>query len=304
MNEAEWLACPDPMPMLEFLRDKASDRKFRLFACACCRRIWSLLTSPLSTAAVEVAERFADGLASEPVRLAAFAAAAREAAGWTNTCGLVHGAIGAVMSAAVYCVAREENLEAEMVAAEGQDVATMTEVIHLDEGVPLVPGIIAVRDAAMAAGTAAIAWMESEERPAGEKEEDTPEDQQILLGGATFAALAGLDAGGGDVIAAREAVEAAEAERQTRLVLEVFGNPFRPASIDPVWLTPTVTSLATVAYDDRVLPSGHFDPDRLAVLADALEEAGCDNADILSHLRGPGPHGRGCWAVDLLLAKE
>ena len=47
-----------------------------------------------------------------------------------------------------------------------------------------------------------------------------------------------------------------------------------------------------------------LDPDRLAVLADALEEAGCDNADLLSHLRGPGPHVRGCWALDLLLGKE
>jgi hypothetical protein len=44
--------------------------------------------------------------------------------------------------------------------------------------------------------------------------------------------------------------------------------------------------------------------DRLAVLADALEEAGCADADILSHLRGPGPHVRGCWVVDLLLGKE
>jgi hypothetical protein len=47
-----------------------------------------------------------------------------------------------------------------------------------------------------------------------------------------------------------------------------------------------------------------LDPDRLAILADALEDAGCDNTDILSHLRGQGPHVRGCWVVDLLLGKE
>jgi hypothetical protein len=52
------------------------------------------------------------------------------------------------------------------------------------------------------------------------------------------------------------------------------------------------------------LPSGHLDTSRLLVLADSLEEAGCTDADILGHLRGTGPHVRGCWLVDLLLAKE
>jgi hypothetical protein len=88
------------------------------------------------------------------------------------------------------------------------------------------------------------------------------------------------------------------------LARDIFGNPFRPASVEPEWITPTITNLATAAYDERVLPSGELDPARLAVLADALEEAGCDNADILSHLRSPGPHVRGCWVVDLLLGKE
>jgi hypothetical protein len=301
MTEQEWLACTDPTPMLVFMRPRTSDRKLRLLACACCRRIWSLLTSPLSRAAVEVAEQFADGLASE--RLAAFAEGAREAAGWTNTCGLVHGAIGTVMSAAVYCVAREDNLEAEMVAAEGQDVATMTEVIHLEEGVPLVPSIIAIGNAAMSAGVAAIAWIESEERAAGEEDEDTREERQILLGGATFAAVAGLEAGVGYVIAARNAVGVAEAERQTRLVIEVFGNPFRLVTLNTAWQTPTILALAQAAYDNRILPAGTLELDRLAVLADALEEAGCDNADILNHCRQPGEHVRGCWVVDLTLGK-
>jgi hypothetical protein len=60
MTEEEWLACSDPRPMLEFLRDKASDRKLRLFACACCRRIWSLIVGDKERRAVEAAEEYAD----------------------------------------------------------------------------------------------------------------------------------------------------------------------------------------------------------------------------------------------------
>jgi hypothetical protein len=90
---------------------------------------------------------------------------------------------------------------------------------------------------------------------------------------------------------------------QLDLLHEIVGNPFRPLVVDQGWLTPTVTALAQTAYEERILPSGNLDPARLAVLSDALEEAGCDNADILSHLRGPGPHVRGCWVIDLLLGK-
>jgi hypothetical protein len=65
-----------------------------------------------------------------------------------------------------------------------------------------------------------------------------------------------------------------------------------------------VVALAQAAYEQRELPAGTLDLTRLAVLADALEEAGCDQADLLGHLRGPGPHVRGCWAVDLVLGKS
>ena len=61
--------------------------------------------------------------------------------------------------------------------------------------------------------------------------------------------------------------------------------------------------MAEAAYEQRELPAGTLDPARLTVLADALEDAGCADADLLGHLRGPGPHVRGCWAVDLLLGK-
>jgi hypothetical protein len=90
---------------------------------------------------------------------------------------------------------------------------------------------------------------------------------------------------------------------QAILVLDIFGNPFRPVLIDPKCLTPTVTSLAAAAYEERSLPSGELDPTRLAVLADALEEAGCQDQSVLDHLRSPGPHVRGCWPLDLILGR-
>ena len=91
---------------------------------------------------------------------------------------------------------------------------------------------------------------------------------------------------------------------ECQLLQEVFGNPFRPVTASPSWLTPQVVALAQAAYDERELPAGTLDPTRLAVLADALEEAGCTDQAILDHLRGPGPHVRGCWVVDLLLGKS
>ena len=81
------------------------------------------------------------------------------------------------------------------------------------------------------------------------------------------------------------------------LFRDIFGNPFRPVAVDPVWLTSTVVAIAGGIYDERAF-------DRLPILADALQDAGCDHADILAHCRGPGPHARGCWVVDLLLGKQ
>ena len=95
----------------------------------------------------------------------------------------------------------------------------------------------------------------------------------------------------------------AEQAAHCHLLRDMFGNPFRPVAIDPVWLTPVVLALAQSAYDDRFLPSGHLNPSRLAELAAALEAAGCRDTELLGHLRGPGMHWRGCFALDLVLGK-
>jgi hypothetical protein len=105
-------------------------------------------------------------------------------------------------------------------------------------------------------------------------------------------------------LAFRQTSPELEGTVQAVLFRDIVRNPYSPVVVDPPWLTPTVTNLAAAAYDQRSLPSGELDPGRLGILADALEDAGCDNADILGHLRGPGPHVRGCWVVDLLLRKE
>ncbi len=99
----------------------------------------------------------------------------------------------------------------------------------------------------------------------------------------------------------------AELTESCRLLRDLFGNPFRPPpAIDPTWLAwdgGLVQRLAEDAYEVRSLPEGGLDNARLAVLADALEDAGCTNAELLDHLRDPGPHVRGCFAVDWVLGK-
>jgi hypothetical protein len=89
------------------------------------------------------------------------------------------------------------------------------------------------------------------------------------------------------------------------LLRDMVGNPFRPVTVNPAvlaWNDAVIVRLARAAYEERHLPSGELDLQRLAVLADALEEAGAP-AELVAHLRSPGPHVRGCFAVDLCLGK-
>ena len=204
MTETEWQNAADPHPMLELLRAKASDRKLRLFAVACSRRIWTLIDA-LGQAAVEVAENYADGLAGpdemRTVRL---------------RCQGMGG------QASWYAAATKPEVAARNAARSAQ------------------------------AGVAS----------------------NPLLG-----------------------TEDAELLTQAVLLRDIFGDPFRPVSVDPTWLLPAVVELAQAIYDDRAF-------DGMPDLADALHEAGCTEAKILSHCRSEGPHVRGCWVVDLILGKE
>jgi hypothetical protein len=86
-------------------------------------------------------------------------------------------------------------------------------------------------------------------------------------------------------------------QRHVALVHEIFGNPFRPVSLDPSWLTTDVLALARGIYDELAF-------DRTPILADALQDAGCDNDDVLNHCRNANQtHVRGCWVIDLLTGR-
>jgi hypothetical protein len=103
-----------------------------------------------------------------------------------------------------------------------------------------------------------------------------------------FAGVAAPDAG-------RRAARAAHAA----LLRDLFGDPFLPTPFDPSWLAwdgGAIRNLARGIYEERAF-------DRLPILGDALEEAGCDSGDILGHCRQPGEHARGCWLLDLLLGQ-
>jgi hypothetical protein len=100
--------------------------------------------------------------------------------------------------------------------------------------------------------------------------------------------------------------KAAEQSAQCDALRDIFGNPFRRVAVVSSWLRwndAIVVRLAQTAYDERMLPDGTLDNTRLAVLSDALEEAGCTDEHVLNHLRSGGDHYRGCFVVDALLEK-
>ncbi len=225
MTEDEWRTCTSPEAILNFLTDKASPRKLRLYAIGCCRRIWQYLNDDRCRYAVEVAQRFVDGRATE----------------------------------------------ADLFAA-GQGVASVARVWG-EPGSPAAHAT-ASRGGAAWAATRMLAWY-------------------CAWDAAWDARMVGRDyAPGTDW----------ETERawQATLLLDLFGNPFQPARIDPSWLLQAdgaVHKLARVIYDEDRFGD-------LPILADALEEAGCTSIEMLAHCRARRAHYRGCWVVDLVLGKQ
>jgi hypothetical protein len=257
MTEREWLSNTNAGPMLEYLRSAgvSTDRRFRLFAAACCRRAWQLLTDMRSTQAVELGERYADGLLDRSELGAAFVRAgeAAEAAHWENQAGPVQAAAEAVVPVA-----------GELVGPDA--------VKYVIESVAEAIGDLATDEA----------WEETWQSPGRSNQEAWAREQRIY----------------------EEAVARVRLS-QAALLRDIVGNPFRPPSTSEPWRTPEILALAQAAYDHRLLPEGHLDPARLAVLADALEAAGHVDAGLVGHLRSwEAVHIRGCWAVDAILANE
>lgn len=223
MTEMGWVTATDPMPGVEWLlKRKGSKRKLRLFAVACCRRIWHLLNDERSRQAVDKTELFADGLISHSEQSLALegASAANSGGGYSN-------AVGAVA------------LTAELWLNPSPELSYS----------PLTASYSA-------------AWATSEAQHA-----------------------------------TTDAIYLEERKAHVSLLRDIFGNPFRPITLDHSWLTSTVLALANGIYEKRAF-------DRMPILADALQDAGCDNENILNHCRQPGEHVRGCWVVDLLLGKS
>jgi hypothetical protein len=241
VDETEWDACTEPQAMLEWLGDtnRASDRKLRLFATACCRRCWRAVDDERSRRAVEVAEQYADGLQGKEVLRAARRDAAAARREWMGG-----------LAANVACI---------MEGAAGPD-RTLT------------------RDVSVASYGSAEAGVFY----------DYPRRKRYDPG-------------------REQARRAAEHTWQCKIIRCIFTHVRPTPPLESSRLTGsggTITRLAQAAYDDRQLPEGTLDPTNLAVLADALEEAGCIDAVLLGHLRSPGPHVRGCFALDAVLVRS
>lgn len=229
MTEDQWLTSKDPAAMLSFLRNEGrlTERKARLFAVACCRRIWSSLADERSRNAVELGERYADGHATD-AELAEVCERARRAV-WEMTWDMARYAAWAT---AWQCL-------------------TVADV-----------------EADRESGVVTAAHYAAQERQRARDPDSL--DAEVLA--------------------------------QASLLRDIF-NPFCTTDFNAPWRHPAIIALGKAAYDDR-RPDGFLDQDRLAVLGDALEEAGCTDAQVLGHLRSAGPHCRGCFGLDLVLGKS
>jgi hypothetical protein len=249
MTDAEWQSGTDPTRMLAFLQDtgRASDRKLRLWACACVRRVLPLRADRRSREAVEVAEAYTDGRVAQR-NLHAWGWLREQAGGMVA----LFYAWDAATTAACYGAGMAADARA---ATDKEKVAAWEATFRRAWGAGATPS------EAMAEADGAV-----------------PDSTSWLAG--------------------REAARTEEREAQARLVRDLFGPlPFRAVTLAPACRTPGIVALATAIYEAH-------DFARLPDLAAVLEAAGCTDAAVLGHLRGPGPHTRGCWALDLILERS
>ena len=251
MTEGEWLAAKELCPMLDRLRDKASDRKQRLFAVACCRSHWQQL-SDWQRNCVQLAECYVDGDAT----LQEFESA-RERYGpqgytqeWRRSFERYK-----YLEREHDC---DQNYRQEIEDADNAESRAAREC-HLSNAVAatLLPE-------ALGAACTRYCW-----------------EPYTRSGGAVEA----------------EPYVRAIIDNPCELLRDIFGNPFRATAFDPSWRTSTASAIARGMYESR-------DFSAMTILADALQDAGCEDADTLAHCRGDGPHVRGCWVVDLVLGRE
>jgi hypothetical protein len=275
VTEQEWLGSTKLELMLAYLDGKVSERKFRLTECAFHRRFWHLLSDERSRQAVEVAERYADGAATRKELKATYAEAGKA---FLHLRGSHFGDrvphrsyFGGFVSAAQHASFSDYNRPKRFRTIQNLNWIS-TAAYPLDEA-----DLELTRRA----------WRAFDEM----------HGRSVRLEELSGAFQLICDS---EVTKAGRAAITAEKVAQTILLRDLFGNPFRSVPVEDSWLEwreGTVVELAQVIYDECAF-------DRLPILADALEDAGCTEEDIPNHCRQHVEHVRGCWVVDLLLGKE
>jgi hypothetical protein len=285
MTKAEWLRCTNPTKLLNKVKNRG-ERKLRLFAVACCRRIEHLFPDDRCRRAVAVAELEADGRAepdeSENARRAAAEAACHFGARADCASHDAYCQIGDYLDRLPEWWERYGALvQDRAAAAEAAAEAGTLDHSHRES----------TRAAAAVAACDAL-WLSF-----GYGANGSWDDAASAV---YFSRLPVPDGDPDDDAGEHYASYVQDPQEQVaqRLLIDcIFGNPFRVVTFSPEWRTSTASALARQMYESR-------DFSALPILADALQDAGCTSAEILNHCRGPGPHVRGCWVVDSVLGKE
>jgi hypothetical protein len=274
MTKLEWLTASNTESMLEYLRGTASSRKLRLFACACCRRIWDLLDDSCQTA-VEAAERYADGLGSTTeltaLRRAAYVAAER----LLPLPSIQHG-----YNQLEFFVLPKRWLPRFDAKAWKRDNDTSLDILLGDDADTIRTSLAGAWRFWSVINTVSEVWGKATTAGLGWCVIRTPE----------HAARARVGAPPDDVTDWYAALDG-EREEQAGLLRHLIGNPFGPYPPPPFWSS-TIVHLAEAVYAGDPF----HEP-----LADGLEE--CGHSELAEHFRAEAIHPKGCWAVHVILGR-